>query len=188
MPERASRKYITKVDYIAGIVGGDVARDVIKVALAFQDSQAIPLKVQDERIPVSIQQDSSGAVYIILKGDNVGLAKTSDINSVITKLTSIDGKVATENTLSEIKSKTDKLTFDTENALHILLKDDAMAHFKVHDYTILSTEVYFIESGSYWAVNNLTNDGRLVDDGTLYVFGSLGGIGVVEGEGTIVLR
>lgn len=104
-----------------------------------------------------------------------------------TSLTGADWTAILQDLLKD--SKVPKvLQQDTEGALYVLTKDDAMAHFKAGDYAIQSGEIYFIGSGGYWAVNNLTNDGRLVDDGTLYVFGSLGGDGVVEGEGTIVLR
>jgi len=214
MPENATRKYITKIDYVAGIVGADVARDVLKVALAFQDANADPIKVQDNRIPVPLQQDNGGAIYIVLKTDNIGLAKSSDISglkgsqnkdfttleadveSAVTKLTSIDGKVATETTLSAIntkvatettlsgiKTQTDKMQFDSRNLLKIYMTDDQI---QLVDRTTTTDE--FIPSGvevafgTYTIGTGLTTrvDGRLVAkrivaDGRLVVNGRVEG-------------
>ena len=169
MPKWDTRMYITRVDYIADMVGGDVSRDVLKVAIAFQDSTAEPIKVQDNRIPLPLQQDSNGAVYMVIKTDNVGLAKSSDISglrgsqnkdlttleydveSAVSKLTSIDGKVATEATLSGIKAQTDKLTFDARNLLKVYLTDDQL---QLVDRTTTSDE--FVASGIEVAFNNYT--------------------------------
>jgi len=201
MPENATRKYITKIDYVAGIVGADVARDVLKVALAFQDANADPIKVQDNRIPVPLQQDNGGAIYIVLKTDNIGLAKSSDVSglkgsqnkdfttleadveSAVTKLTSIDGKVATETTLSGIKTQTDKMQFDSRNLLKIYMTDDQI---QLVDRTTTTDE--FIPSGvevafgTYTIGTGLTTrvDGRLVAkrivaDGRLVVKGRVEG-------------
>lgn len=186
MPENKTRKYLTRVDYLSDFPGADIARNLIKIALAAQDvtfstegtlnltevagesltaadwTAIFQSLLKDSKIPAAVQQDASGAIYIVLKTDNIGLLKDSKIPSALQQ--------------------------DSAGAIYVLTKDDAMARFKAHDYSIQSTEIYFIDSGSYWAVNDLTNDGRLIDDGTLYVFGSLGGSGVVEGTGTIVLR
>jgi len=187
LPENKTRKYLTRIDYLSDFPGADIPRNLIKIALAAQDVEALTIDgtldltkiagqsltpadwtailqalLKDTKIPVALQQDEDGALYIVLKTDSVGLLKDTKIPVALQQ--------------------------DEDGALYILTKDDAMARFKAGDYAIQSGEIYFIGSGSYWAVNNLTNDGRLVDDGTLYVFGSLGGAGVVEGEGTIVLR
>jgi len=169
MPEYASRKYITRVDYVANFVGADIPRGVVKVALAFQDADATPIEVRDVRIPLPIQQDTDGAIYMIIKTDNVGLAKSSDISglrgsqnkdlttleadveSAVSKLTSIDGKVATETTLSGIKAQTDRLQFDARNLLKVYLTDDQI---QLVDRTTSTDE--FVASGVEVAFGNYT--------------------------------
>ena len=160
MPEYRSRKYVMEIEWLAGFPGVDISRDLVKIAVVAQDADT--LTVEDTKIPTALQQDEGGALYTVLKTDNAGLLKDTKIPKALQQ--------------------------DAEGSPYVLTKDDAMARFKAGDYAIQSGEIYFIGSGGYWAVSNLTNDGRLVDDGTLYVFGSLGGDGVVEGEGTIVLR
>jgi len=108
MPANSSRKYVTRVDYIADFVGADVPRNLVKIAIA---DFAKPIETKDQQIPVPIEQDTDGAVFIVLKEDNVGLAKGSDIESLkgsqkkdfttleadvesaVAELTSLDDKV-----------------------------------------------------------------------------------------------
>ena len=176
MPAYSSRKYVTKVDYLADFVGADVPRNLVKIAIAAQDDGAKPIEVKDQQIPYPLEQDADGATLIVIKADNVGLAKGSDIESLkgsqykdfttleadvenaVTELTSLDDKVdvnlstrASESTLSGIKAQTDKLQFDARNLLKIFLTDDQL---EAVDRT--TTQHEFVASGMEVAFNNYT--------------------------------
>lgn len=132
MPAYSSRKYVTKVDYLADFVGADVPRNLVKIAIAAQDDAAKPIETKDQQIPYPLEQDADGATLIVIKADNVGLAKGSDIESLkgsqykdfttleadvedgVSRLASLDDKVdaklstrASEATLSSIDGKID---------------------------------------------------------------------------------
>ena len=69
--------------------------------------------------PVTSVSSIALAPDVNIAQDKVGLAKE-------TTLQSIDSKVATETTLSGIKTQTDKLTFDASNNLNVNINADSV--------------------------------------------------------------
>ena len=90
-----------------------------------------------------------------------------------------DVGLATETTLSSIKTQTDKLTFDANN----YIKSSNRPRLEVLDETISDTEKFFVSSGIEVSWNNLTVDGIIRNRGYVEIFGIYDGKGIYDGLG-----
>ena len=84
-------------------------------------------------------------------------------------LTDLYNRVATETTLSGIKTQTDKFTFDTYN----YLKTSPRSNIEVKDETVASGEIFDIPSGMEYAWNNLNVSGKYFNYGVTRIYGTL---------------
>ena len=137
--------------------------------------------------PVKVVFDSLGNALagFSIENDSVGLAKDST-------LTTLSNKVATETTLSGIKSKTDSLTFDSSSNLKTSdknmdvplsnVRSDLSSYFnydpnsnvplafknfylKASNIVVPSSEVWYLASGNSSASQTLTVNGYFRNDG-----------------------
>lgn len=60
-----------------------------------------------------------------------------------------------------------------------------LVHYRVVDQVILAGEIFHIPNGSVWTIRNLTNYGKIVNQGELYIHGALSNYGVVINEGLL---
>jgi hypothetical protein len=159
-------------------------KDVVKAILSIIDPNEKIFSLK----PVFDSYGNALAAASVEK-DSVGLAKDST-------LTTLSNKVATEATLSGVKTQTDKLSFDTANNLKTTdknmdvplsgVRSDLSSYFnydpssniplsfknfylKASDVIVPSSEVWYVSSGNVLANRSLTVNGYLRNDGIISV-------------------
>ena len=137
------------------------------------------LKAIRDKFPSAIQQDVDGATYIVVKTDNVGLAKSTDISA--TQPRDITDRVA--RILGQITDGTNVIAPADFGSAKLNLKSEI--YLGVFDLTVAADETVFASSGSELCAKDLTIDGKLINNGAFFITGSLTINGELDNYGAI---
>jgi len=196
-------KHREEMDYLADLVGADQAQDLLKTVV----------KEVEDAVDVNDRPDRSlGQVDVTLVNDSVGLEDSEgDVITPATDMTLAKLTAALASNGADILrteqqtplgvedsqgNQVDPATDATLAALTAALASNGedtllterTAEHRVRSPTVPGGEVYHVEAGETWVVNDLVVDGLLDVHGTLVHYGNVGGSGTITGSGEITNR
>jgi len=201
------------VDYIQDIVGADVSRNLIRVAIVAQDLGQLDVSAAEVDVDINSQTlsqiasnieqiggEPQSAVDVAAKIDQIQAALTSVGNDSlrVSSPNPLDVSAVTvpiqEDTPLDVSGEVVPISEDTPldvtgKTVPVAVKeDDAGGGFKTPSVTVEAGEIYTIEEGEKWYVNDLVADGKVYVEGSLIHYGSISGTGEIKGSGSVIAK